>query len=252
MLRSSNDCILVAATSLDERPRVFHLNSKQRRVTIYACSRVPKRGIQPRRQAARRLGERRARGNLGYFDRSGEFTALKVTWEWYRVSPSVPTEDFWLQQAPTTPQGYGTYRPLSRARADRRRARAHGCGVQLPMALPRLVTRSNDGNVRVYVSHLGAHRPAPRTPRLTRGWTEGECQHYLHAESCPPARPGRQRVWGTGGNPSYGYRPAGRTDPAPQAHARDLSHQQTWSCDFCSNRGGATSNMGLCAPTNLP
>ena len=50
----------------------------------------------------------------------------------------------------------------------------------------RLVTSSNDGNVRVYVLPVRELIDLARS-RLTRGWTEGECQHYLHAESCPPA-----------------------------------------------------------------
>jgi WD40 repeat protein/serine/threonine protein kinase len=50
----------------------------------------------------------------------------------------------------------------------------------------RLATSSNDGTVRVYVLPIQELIDFARS-RLTRGWTEGECQQYLHAGSCPSA-----------------------------------------------------------------
>jgi WD40 repeat protein len=50
----------------------------------------------------------------------------------------------------------------------------------------RLATSGNDGTVRMYVLPIRELIDLARS-RLTRGWTEGECQQYLHAESCPSA-----------------------------------------------------------------
>jgi WD40 repeat protein/DNA-binding SARP family transcriptional activator len=50
----------------------------------------------------------------------------------------------------------------------------------------RLATSSNDGTVRVYVLPIRELVELARS-RLTRGWTEDECQQYLLAESCPVA-----------------------------------------------------------------
>jgi WD40 repeat protein/DNA-binding SARP family transcriptional activator len=50
----------------------------------------------------------------------------------------------------------------------------------------RLATSSNDGTVRVYVLPIRQLVELARS-HLTRGWTEDECQQYLHAESCPVA-----------------------------------------------------------------
>jgi WD40 repeat protein/DNA-binding SARP family transcriptional activator len=50
----------------------------------------------------------------------------------------------------------------------------------------RLAASSNDGTVRVYVLPIRELIDLARS-RLTRGWTEGECQQYLHTESCPLA-----------------------------------------------------------------
>jgi WD40 repeat protein len=50
----------------------------------------------------------------------------------------------------------------------------------------RLATSSNDGTVRVYVLPIRQLVELARS-HLTRGWTEDECQQYLHAESCSVA-----------------------------------------------------------------
>ena len=50
----------------------------------------------------------------------------------------------------------------------------------------RLATSSHDGTVRVYVLPIRQLVELARS-HLTRGWTEDECQQYLHAESCPVA-----------------------------------------------------------------
>jgi len=48
----------------------------------------------------------------------------------------------------------------------------------------RLATSSNDETVRVYVLPIQKLIDLARS-RLTRGWTESECQQYLHADWCP-------------------------------------------------------------------
>jgi WD40 repeat protein len=51
----------------------------------------------------------------------------------------------------------------------------------------RLATSSNDGTVRVYVLPIQELIDLAQT-RLTRGWTEDECQQYLHLDRCGESR----------------------------------------------------------------
>ena len=48
-----------------------------------------------------------------------------------------------------------------------------------------LATASLDGTVRIQVLNIDALIELA-TDRLTRGWTEAECQQFLHLASCPP------------------------------------------------------------------
>jgi WD40 repeat protein len=47
-----------------------------------------------------------------------------------------------------------------------------------------VVTSGRDGEVHVYVVHLEDLITLARA-RLTRGFTQAECQKYLHVETCP-------------------------------------------------------------------
>jgi len=48
-----------------------------------------------------------------------------------------------------------------------------------------LAVSSDDGTVRFYLLDLKALQDVARS-RLTRSWTERECQRFLHQERCPP------------------------------------------------------------------
>ncbi len=58
-------------------------------------------------------------------------------------------------------------------------------GVALSPDGTHLITSSEDGTVRQYLLRIEDLMALART-RLTRTWTVGECQEFLHVEQCPP------------------------------------------------------------------
>jgi hypothetical protein len=57
-------------------------------------------------------------------------------------------------------------------------------GITFSLDGKRLITVSDDGNMRTYLLNLEDELELARS-RLTRGWQLAECQPYLHLEACP-------------------------------------------------------------------